>query len=72
MVGCMKKRTDTHGSSQGSPPASSRRSFAARLRARTRDGGWPPAGGREYEAARMHAELSVIAEHRSGFDHFSR
>jgi len=71
MVGCMKKRTDTHGSSQGSPPASSRRSFAARLRARARNGGGPTAG-REYEAARMHAELSVIAEHRSGFDHFSR
>jgi hypothetical protein len=65
----MKKRTDPIGPDAGPRSAPSRRTLAARLRARSRNGG---RAGREYEAARVHAELSVIAEHRNAFDHFIR
>ena len=68
MVGLMKKRTEINGL----PPAGPHQHHPPHLGGCAARNVAGPAGGRDYEAARVHAELSVIAEHRSAFDHFSR
>ena len=67
----MKKRTN-----QTVHRSESRRTISARVRATVRSI-WRAASaagrdGHDYEAARVHAELAVIAEHRGGFDRVGR